>query len=250
VRALEEMLPEEPIIYVGDTARVPYGNKSADTITRYAREISHFLREREVKIIVVACNTASAFALEALRREFDVPVLGVIEPGVQAALAATGTGRVGIIGTSGTIGSGEYQRLLHESRGDLELTARATPLLVPLIEENWLDHEATRVVLREYLRPMEESRIDTLVLACTHYPLLKPVLSELLGPSRVLVDSAEACAASVKRYLERHDLRTPDTTPGRTELFLTDIPTQFQAMAARFLKRTGAPATLVRVESL
>jgi glutamate racemase len=250
VRALEELLPHEKLVYVGDTARLPYGNKSAETVTRYSREITRFLAQRNVKVVVVACNTASAFALEALRAEATLPVLGVIDPGVQAALAATRSGRVGIIGTSGTIGSGAYQKLLLHHRPDLVITARATPLLVPLIEENWLDHEVTYCVLREYLRPMEEANIDTLVLACTHYPLLKPALAKLLGQERVLVDSAEACAVSVKRHLDQHGMRAEDGTPGRTELCLTDVPAHFASMARRFLKRPAAPPELVRVESL
>lgn len=248
IRALEELLPYERLVYLGDTARLPYGNKSAETVTRYSREIVQFLGTRGVKLVVVACNTASAFALETLRNETPVPVLGVIEPGVQAALAATCSGRVGIIGTSGTIGSGAYQNLLRRARPGLSITARATPLLVPLIEENWLDHEATRCVLREYLHPMLEARIDTLVLACTHYPLLKPALSALLGPGRVLVDSAEACAASVKRHLDRHGLHAPADRPGSTELLLTDLPAHFCEMAGRFLKRPAAAPELVRLE--
>jgi len=248
VRALEELLPHEKLVYLGDTARLPYGNKSAETVTRYSREIVQFLTSRGVKLVVVACNTASALALETLRAETAVPVLGVIEPGVQAALAATGSGRVGIIGTTGTIGSGAYQELMRRQRPDLAITARATPLLVPLIEENWLDHEATRSVLREYLQPMEAARIDTLVLACTHYPLLKPALSALLGPGRVLVDSAEACAASVKRHLDRHGLHAPSDAAGATALCLTDLPAHFRDMAGRFLKRPAAAPELVRLE--
>lgn len=249
VRALEEMLPKERLIYVGDTARVPYGNKSAETVVRYAREITRFLVGRGVKMVVVACNTASACALEVLRQECPVPVLGVIEPGVEAALAATRSGRVGIIGTAGTIGSGAYQGALLARRPDLEITARATPLLVPLVEENWLEHEATRVVLREYLGPLEEAGVDTLVLACTHYPLLKPVLAELLGEERVLVDSAEACARSVRRELEGMGLAAAGPGEGWTRLCLTDVPPAFMEMAGRFLKRTCGVPERVRVEA-
>lgn len=250
VRALEETLPSERILYLGDTARVPYGNKSQDTIQRYSREISRYLCSSGVKMIVVACNTASAFALEVLRAEFPVPVLGVIEPGVQAALAASGGGRIGIIGTSGTIGSGVYQRLLRQGRPDLHLHARATPLLVPLIEEDWIEHAATRTVLEEYLRPMMEDRIDTLVLACTHYPLLRQPLAALLGPSRVLVDSAHTCAGSVRRYLQHHQMLAPAGRAGGTEIVLTDIPHRFQEMAARFLRRDVAPPLRAEVDAL
>ncbi|MDX6767570.1 MAG: glutamate racemase [Candidatus Methylacidiphilales bacterium] len=250
VRAIEEILPSERLVYVGDTARVPYGNKSEATITRYSREIARFLVAGDVKMIVVACNTASAFALETLRRECTVPVLGVIEPGVEAAVAASPQGRIGIIGTAGTIGSGVYQNLILQRLPAAQLTSLPTPLLVPLIEEDWLDHEVTALVLREYLRPMEEAGVDTLVLACTHYPLLKPVLSRLLGPGRILVDSAFACAQSVRRYLHGHGMLAATEGVGGTEVYLTDLPAHFGRMAERFLKHPVRRIEKVALDSV
>lgn len=237
VSSVEELLPCEKIVYVGDTARVPYGSKSAATITRYSREIARFLASQDVKMIIVACNTATAFALESLRSEFPVPILGVIEPGVEAAVAASRGGKIGIIGTAGTVGSGVYQNLILQRRPEARLISLPTPLLVPLIEENWLDHAATRAVLGEYLGPMKREGIDTLVLACTHYPLLKPLLEEMLGPGCVLVDSASACARAVDDYLRENDLLAGEKERGQTHIHLTDLPSHFAAMAERFLKR-------------
>lgn len=250
VRAVEDILPSEKLVYVGDSARVPYGNKSAATITRYAREISRFLISHDVKMIVVACNTASAFALETLRGEFPVPVLGVIEPGAAEAVAASAQGRIGIIGTAGTIGSGVYQGLILRQRPEARLTSLPTPLLVPLIEEDWLEHEATQAVLREYLRPMQRAEIDTLVLACTHYPLLKPLLVRLLGPGCVLVDSAAACARAVHGYLDSRGLLAGADESGRTDVFLTDLPLHFGRMAERFLKRPVRGIEKIVLDSL
>lgn len=249
VRALEELLPGERLIYVGDTARVPYGNKSPETVRRYSREITRFLAARGVKMVVVACNTASAFALEFLRHEHDLPIVGVIQPGVEAALRATRRGKIGIIGTTGTIRSGAYQEALMTQRADLAIVARPAPLLVPLVEENWLDHAVTRSVLEEYLRPMVQADVDTLVLACTHYPLLKPLVANVLGEERVLVDSAEACARAVQDELERRGLRRREGAEGVTEVCLTDVPPSFAEMATRFLKRPCGALRQVSVEN-
>jgi glutamate racemase len=251
VRALHELLPGEKIIYLGDTARVPYGNKSPATVVRYAREISAFLLARRVKAVVVACNTASACALDTLSAELPVPVFGVIEPGVSAALAATHEHRVGIIGTTGTINSGAYQERLRRARPGLDITARATPLLVPLIEEDWLEHAATRAILEEYLAPFRRRRIDTLVLACTHYPLLKPALTNLLGPRVALVDSAQACARFVQDALGGAGLLADgDGGAPDLEVFVTDLPAHFQKAAERFLCRKLRAVETVSLEVL
>src|SRR3984957_10503028 len=169
VQAMREMLPAENILYLGDTARVPYGNKSPETIIRYSREIMTYLRGHKVKAVVVACNTASAHALAILQKESDFPVIGVIAPGVQAALSATRSGRIGIIGTQGTIQSEAYQNLLRQYNADVVITAVAAPLLVSLVEEDWLSHPATHMIMEEYFAPMKAARVDTVVLACTHY---------------------------------------------------------------------------------
>jgi glutamate racemase len=240
VGAIHRRLPRENIVYLGDTARVPYGNKSPETIVRYARQDTQFLLGHGVKAVVVACNTATAHALEALQEQFPVPVLGVIEPGVEAALAATKTGRIGIIGTVGTIQSGAYQRALLARNPKLDIVARATPLLVPLIEEDWLDHDATRLVLADYLAPFRRAEIDTLVLACTHYPLLKNLLRSVLGEAVALVDSAENMACTLERILKNGGLEAasngkPDTATGKISVYVSDLPVQFDPLARRFL---------------
>lgn len=235
VRALRELLPAESIIYLGDTARVPYGSKSPDTIRRYAMEDTQFLVNRGVKAVIVACNTATAHAIAQLQSSFPLPVIGVLEPGVEATLADPACQRVGIIGTAGTIKSSAYQYQLAMRRPDLQIHAIATPLLVPFVEEGWIDHPSTKMVLREYLKPLVEKGMDTLVLGCTHYPLLVPVLRRVLGRQVRLVDSASTCAAHVKQKLEElHLLRERKTKPA-LEIYLTDLSEQFEALARRFL---------------
>ncbi|HEV8234712.1 MAG TPA: glutamate racemase, partial [Gemmatimonadaceae bacterium] len=199
-------LPHESVLYFGDTARVPYGPKSPDTVRRYSREIAGFLRDQGVKGIVIACNTATAHALTVLRDEFDMPVIGVVEPGARAAVSVTTGGRIGVIGTVGTIKSGAYERAIRAINSDVFITARACPLFVPLVEEGWTDHEATRLIARQYLEPLVAADIDTLVLGCTHYPLLKPLLRDVLGPDVRLIDSAEETAAETARTLAAANL--------------------------------------------
>ncbi len=235
VQAIAELLPGERVVYLGDTARVPYGNKSPETVTRFARQDAAFLLGRGVKAVVVACNTATAFALPVLAAEMTVPVIGVLEPGVEAALARTRNGRIGLIGTAGTIGSEAYQRAIASRRPDAHLVARPTPLLVPLVEEGWLEHQVTRQVIEEYVGPMLREGIDTLVLACTHYPLLKPLLRQVAGPDVALVDSATTCAAHLGRRLATLGLDAPQKDVGGIEIFLTDRPAQFERVARRFL---------------
>lgn len=236
VQAMRELLPAEDILYLGDTARVPYGNKSPDTIIRYSREIMAYLKSKEVKAVVVACNTASAHALSILQKESDVPVIGVIAPGVEAALAATRNGRVGVIGTQGTIQSDAYQSLLRKSRPDVVITAVAAPLLVSLVEEDWLTHPATQLIMEEYFAPMKAARVDTVVLACTHYPLLKPLAQRVLGSDVVLVDSAQNAAAVLARELGTAGLSRPSRGRiGQTTICSTDVPAQFSRLAERFL---------------
>ena len=244
-RELMRQLPAESILYVGDTARVPYGPKSPDTVRRYSREIAAYLLTQGVKAVVIACNTATAHALADLRAELPVPVVGVVEPGARAALAAGG-GRVGVIGTVGTVRSGAYERALRALSPDVEVVARPCPLFVPLAEEGWLDHEATRLVAREYLAPVRDARVDTLVLGCTHYPLLKPVIADVVGRDVRLIDSAEETAAETGRVLRALSLDAPaGGAPPRHRFVVTDAAEQFSRTAAHFL---GAP--LERVETL
>jgi glutamate racemase len=240
-------LPHESIIYFGDTARVPYGPKSPDTVRRYSREIANFLRDQGVKSIVIACNTATAHALTVLREEMDMPVIGVVEPGARAAVAATTRGHIGVIGTVGTIKSGAYERAIRALDPDVLVTPRACPLLVPLVEEGWTDHDATRLVVREYLEPMLEADIDTLVLGCTHYPLLKSLFREVLGADVRLIDSAEETAAETARTLaDRHLAADADADPVY-RFVASDDPLQFLQLGQRFL---GGSMEGVEIRSL
>lgn len=228
-------LPHERLIYFGDTARVPYGPKSPDTVRRYSREIASFLQSEGVKAIVVACNTATAHALPVLRQELPLPVIGVVEPGARAAMRATRSGHVGVIGTAGTIKSGAYERAIRDIDSDVRITARACPLFVPLIEEGWIDSEATRLVAREYLEPLAEAGVDTLVLGCTHYPLLKPLIAEVMGPDVQLIDSAAETAAEAARVLAERGLESPETGEGAHRFVASDDPLQFLQLGQRFL---------------
>lgn len=235
VRELMRQLPHESLVYFGDTARVPYGNKSPETVRRYSAEILEFLLGRDVKMVVVACNTASAHALESLQHSSPVTVEGVIEPGARAAIAATRTSRIGVIGTLGTVKSGAYRRAITRLQPDATVFEQACPLLVPLVEEGWLDHAATRLIVQEYLEPLKRHDIDTLVLACTHYPLLKPLLHDVMGPGIALIDSAEETAAAVSRELAASTLHAPATAGAGAHFVVSDAPDTFQRVGAAFL---------------
>jgi glutamate racemase len=238
VRAVQELLPAENILYLGDTARLPYGSKSPETIRQFADEDVRFLISKGVKAIVVACNTATAHALPRLHEQYRIPILGVIEPGVDAALANLNAQRIGIIATRGTIRSHAYQHALASRRTGLIIHGQATPLLVPFIEENWIDHPATRLILKSYLDPLVEKGIDTLMLACTHYPLLIPVLREMLPDDICLVDSATTCAEHLKNELTRLDLLSQSNGEGKLEIHLTDLSEEFELLARQFLKKS------------
>ena len=244
VRAAQKLLPHENIVYLGDTARVPYGSKSPETIRHFADEDVQWLLGHGVKAIVVACNTATAHALPHLRETFRIPILGVIESGVQATLADPDTDRVGIIATRGTIRSHAYQHALAQQRTGLIIHAQPAPLLVPLIEEDWLDHPATLAVLHTYLDPMVEMGIDALLLACTHYPLLIPTLKQFLPEDIRLIDSATTCAEHLKSELGKLDLLNPSSEPGKLQIHLTDLSEQFEMLARRFLSH--APGKIRR----
>ncbi|PYJ70793.1 MAG: glutamate racemase [Verrucomicrobia bacterium] len=236
VKALRDLLPNEKIFYVGDTARVPYGGKSASTVERYSLEIADILIEENAKILVVACNTASSVALRKLEEHLPVPVTGVIRPGARAAVAATRNHHIGVIGTRATIKSGAYERELRALNPGVHISVRACPLLVPLIEEAWLDDELTDRVIGRYLEPLVMEGIDTLVLGCTHYPLLIDAFSRALGERVKLVDSARNCATAVQELLDRQQLRAPSGTPGGLEIALTDTPDNFLRVAREALQ--------------
>ena len=235
-KEIMRQLPRERVVYVGDTARVPYGPKSPDTVRRYAAQIAKYLLEQDVKAIVVACNTATAHALEEMRAELEVPVVGVIEPGSRAAVAASAGGHIGVIGTAGTIRSQAYERAIRALDPEAQITARACPLFVPLVEEGWTDHPVTQQVAREYLAPLCAQGISALVLGCTHYPLLKEVLRRTLGPRVALIDSAAETAAEIGRVLLQYGLDAPvgDSAP-RHRFVASDDPKQFLELGQRFL---------------
>jgi len=236
VKALRELLPNEDIFYLGDTARVPYGGKSATTVERYSLEMADMLLEENVKLVVIACNSASAVALGRLEQTLSVPVIGVIKPGAQAAVAATRSQHVGVIGTRATIKSGAYERELRALNPDINVNARACPLLVPLIEEGWLDDGLTDHVIARYLGPLTQEGVDTLVLGCTHYPLLADAIGRFLAGKAKLVDSAHTCAKAVEQLLDRHSLRAPRAGAASLQVALTDAPDTFLAVARRALQ--------------
>lgn len=235
LRQIHRVLPREDLVYLGDTARVPYGTKSPATVTRFACEDTQFLVEQNVKVVVVACNTAAAWALPTLERKFRLPVFGVILPGIRAALAKTRNQRIGVIGTATTIRSEAYSRGILAHSASARVFARACPLLVPLVEEGWTDHPVARQVLLEYLRPLLRRRIDTLVLGCTHYPLLKTSIRRVVGGRIALVDSAESCARYLRQQLERLGLLCDRRRrPGSIQPYVTDETEQFSKLAKRF----------------
>ena len=247
VRELLRQLPNESIVYFGDTARVPYGPKSPDTVRRYSTEISEYLKQQGVKAIVVACNTATAHALPMLRETLRIPVVGVVDPGARAAVATSRAHRVGVIGTAGTIASGAYERAIKALAPDASVSVRACPLFVPLVEEGWTDREATRLVAEEYLAPLRAEGIETLVLGCTHYPLLKPLIGRIMGDTR-LIDSAEETAAETSRMLESTGMRRKVGGPPPTRRYIaSDAAETFRRLAERFL---GQPVDRVETVTL
>jgi len=249
VSALRALLPNESIFYLGDTARVPYGGKSATTVQRYSLEIAKILLQENAKTVVVACNTASAVALTRLTESVPVSVTGVILPGAQAAVAATRTGHIGVIGTRATINSGAYERALRSLESQIVVTARACPLLVPLIEEGWLESKITDEIIMQYLGPLVDEGIDTLVLGCTHYPLLRNAIARLLGSDITLVDSAQNCANAVRELLIRENLRAPEANAGSLQVALTDPPDNFLRVAREALQLEVGEVQLREVTS-
>ncbi|OGR90975.1 MAG: glutamate racemase [Elusimicrobia bacterium RIFCSPLOWO2_01_FULL_59_12] len=236
LREVMAQLPRESTVYFGDTARVPYGSKSRDVIVRFSLEIGQFLIQEKVKMIVVACNTASAFALPALSSKFDLPIVGVIAPGAQAALQATKSRRVGVIGTEGTIESQAYTEAIRALDPRIEVFGQACPLIVPLVEEGWLDKPVASEIVKEYLAPLLTNRIDTLVLGCTHYPLLKGLLSNVTGPQIQLIDSAQETARAVARRLkEGHLEASASSGPAVRRFYVSDAPGKFEKIGRRFL---------------
>jgi glutamate racemase len=245
VRALMRRLPNESIYYFGDTARVPYGIKSEETIAHFATQIAQFLLEKEVKLLIIACNTMAAVAARTIADLSPVPVLDVIGAGAHAAATTTRNRRVGVIGTLATTASGAYDRAIHRYDAGIEIFSQACPLFVPLVEEGWLDHDVTRLTAKEYLAPVLAQSVDTLVLGCTHYPLLKPLLADVAGKGVTLVDSAETMAQETETLLRERNLARTDGVP-HYQFFVTDVPQRFQLVGERFLGRALAPVHVVK----
>ena len=249
--AVLDHLPNERLLYLGDTARVPYGTRSPETILRYARSCASHLTRRGIKLLVVACNTVSAVALEMLRVELDIPVLGVIEPGARAAVKATRSGRIGVLATGGTVLSGAYPRAVASVDSRAEVFARPAPLLVPLAEEGWTTGEVPGLVIDRYMGELARDRVDTVVLGCTHYPLFRPLLEAraraLCGDDTRVVDSAEATALELGQLLRERGLARSGAGAGELSLYVTDLPGRFGEVAGRFL---GRPVEGLAVEQI
>ena len=245
LKELAAALPDENLIYLGDTARVPYGIRSPETVTRYSFENTAFLLSQEIKMLVVACNTASAVSLEAVKKEFPLPVIGVLEPGARAAVAATRTGKIGVIGTEATIGSGAYEKAIKKLAPEAAVFSIACPLFVPLVEEGWLDNDVTALVAEKYLATLRDRGIDTLVLGCTHYPLLKSAISRVIGARITLIDSATETAKEVADVLDK--LKWRRQGPGMRKYYVTDTPARFEKIGTLFLGDALLRAEQVKV---
>jgi|ADurb_Cas_02_Slu_FD_contig_81_872279_length_6941_multi_2_in_0_out_0_3 glutamate racemase len=248
VRSLMERLPFENIVYFGDTARVPYGIKSVETINRYALQITEFLLKKDVKLLIVACNTMAAVAYQAIRDLSPVPVLEVIEASAKIAVDRTRSKAIGVIGTPATINSNAYARAIHLLDRDAKVFSQACPLFVPLVEEGWFDHPATRLVAEEYLKPVMAERVDTLVLGCTHYPLLKPLFQDITGGQVRLIDSAEAMADIAADLIKQKNLGNTGRRPPEYLFCVSDVPYRFQTIGERFLGRTLPRVEMVRLQ--
>ena len=235
VKALRNVLPNESIVYFGDTARVPYGNKSPELIKEYSLQITNFLLEHDTKIIVVACNTATALALKTLQGKLDIPIIGVVKPGVESAIKLTQNNRIGVIGTISTIKSDVYTAELKMNNPSINVTSSPCPLFVPLAEEGWLNEPATKLIAEKYLEPIITAGIDTLILGCTHYPLLTEVIQEVVSFKIKLVDSAKAIATATANLLAENKLLNSQKKKGVLKLFVSDLPVRFETVASRFL---------------
>ena len=235
VNALTRQLPHENIVYFGDTARVPYGPKSPQVVREYAAQDVDFLLSKDVKMVVIACNTVSSVALDVVQKHAKMPVVGVIQPGAAAAVNATKKKRVGVIGTRATVNSNAYTHAIRQMNGEVQVFSQECPLFVPLAEEGWVDHKVTEMVAKEYLFPLKQEKIDTLILGCTHYPILKGAIAAAVDGNVMLIDSGEATAVEVERVLDANGLRNPSTERANLQFYVSDIPAKFTEVGERFL---------------
>jgi len=250
VSELFRVLPREDIVYFGDTAHLPYGSKSKEAVVRFSLDIANFLKKEKVKIIVVACSTASSLALSSLRENMELPVIGVIEPGAQAAIDTTRNFRIGVIGTEGTINSRAFEDALKRIDKKVKVFSQACPLFVPLVEEGWLDEPETLQIAKKYLSPLRDKGIDTLILGCTHYPLLKGLLSRIMEKKVSLIDTAEATAKVVERTLSEENLLTNANRKAVYKFFVSDDPEKFLQLGRRFLGKNIDKAERVDLEAM
>lgn len=250
VREMIRQLPNENIVYFGDTARVPYGSKSQKTIIRFSEQIIRFLKKKQVKAIVIACNTASALALEAVRDEFDVPILGVVIPGARAAVEATQNRKVGVVGTDATVQSGMYTKIIHGMNPDITVIEKACPLFVPLVEEGFKEHQVTQEIIEYYLDSMKKTDIDAMILGCTHYPLLRSKIRAYMGEGIQIVNPAYETAMDLKRLLEEQDMVNDGTkTPHSSyEFFVSDAAEKFRSFANTVMPFDISETNVVNIE--
>ncbi len=248
VRTLRQQLPHENIVYFGDTARVPYGPKSSQVVREYAAQDTDFLISQNVKMIVIACNTVSSVALDVVQKRAKLPVVGVIQPGAENALQATKNKRIGVIGTLTTILSNTYTNTIRQLDSSIEVFSKSCPLFVPLAEEGFIEHPATELIAKEYLFELKIQKIDTLVLGCTHYPILKNVIKKVMDEKVQLIDSGESAAAQVANILDLQGLRNPSTLKANIQYFVSDIPHKFVEIGERFLGQKMGVVKKVHVE--
>lgn len=245
MQQIKKKLPGESLVYFGDTARVPYGGKSPETIIRYSIENAIFLMEQNIKILINACNTSTAYSLEKLQLIFNIPIVGVIEPGAEAAVQRTKNGRIAVLGTKATIASGVYQKAIQQILPSAFVASIACPLFVPLVEEQFASHHAAKLIVKEYLEPLRELDVDTVLLGCTHYPLLRELIQEQVGAYINIVDSASTCAEKVAELLNAHDLNAPLMESPLQKYFVSDDPNRFKQLAEKLLNES-----LIHVEGI
>lgn len=247
LRAMHQLMPHEEIIYLGDTARQFYGEKTPETVLRYSIENALFLMDHSIKMLVIACNTAASVSVERLRKLFNIPVIGVIEPGAKAALQASRQGRIAVLGTKGTIRSGAYQNHIKKLKTDAFVLPIECPLLAPLVEEGMHAHLASRLILRDYLAPLQKNPVDTILLGCTHYPLLKELILEEVGPHVAIIDSAISCAEEVKNTLALENMGNCAQMPSPTRYFVSENPEKFKIQGERFLEKAIPLVSLMTI---
>ncbi len=247
VREMQKLMPEESVVYFGDIARLPYGSKSKETITEFSHQIMRFLLKHDVKAVIIACGTASANALEDLQKTYDLPITGVVEPGAREAARTTKNGRIGITGTEATIRSGAYDRLLTGLDPQIEVYSKACPLFVPLVEEGWFKDEITRSVVQRYLTELKQQKVDTLVLGCTHYPLLKRLIGEEIGEEVILVNPSSSVVKEMKEYLQQHDMQS-GAVQGEYEFYVSDSTEKFRQFGQQVLEIEDLTVRKINIE--